>query len=282
MISKRPTAAPFARDRRSRSARFDRFQGAFDFGGPVDGTAASPIASPASPATAARQIDHYAATTSCFIAPSFTWRPTFDTTFTLLAHYSKIDNKGFQQYVPGVGSLICQSARADSATSRYLGEPAVDGYKLRAGRHRLRLRAPLQQRRCSSARTCATSTSRTISPARAPRACCRTSRTAPRSINYVNSGLQQPCDRQPASGRHRLPARCRTRSWSGSTTSTSRALRLSLRVHRRRSTSSIRAYGALGRRRASLAPFIASRYSSRSRPASTCRTRSRSTAGRWR
>ena len=36
-----------------------------------------------------------------FIAPSLTWRPTTDTSFTFLSQYQNIKNKGWQQYVPG-------------------------------------------------------------------------------------------------------------------------------------------------------------------------------------
>ena len=36
-----------------------------------------------------------------FIAPSLTWRPTTDTSLTILSQYQNIDNKGWQQYVPG-------------------------------------------------------------------------------------------------------------------------------------------------------------------------------------
>jgi iron complex outermembrane receptor protein len=64
-----------------------------------------------------------------FFAPSLTWRPTTDTSFTLLSQYSKIDNKGYQQYVPGEVSFL-PNPNGHVPYSRYLGEPGLDGFKL--------------------------------------------------------------------------------------------------------------------------------------------------------
>src|SRR6185437_5588658 len=64
-----------------------------------------------------------------FVAPSLTWRPTADTSFTFLSHYQNIDNKGYQQYVPG---QVAFSGNPFGRISRstYLGEPGADGFKL--------------------------------------------------------------------------------------------------------------------------------------------------------
>jgi iron complex outermembrane receptor protein len=50
----------------------------------------------------------------------------------LLTHYQNVDNKGFQQYVPGEASLL-PNPHGRIPYSRYIGEPAVDGYKLEQG-----------------------------------------------------------------------------------------------------------------------------------------------------
>ena len=49
-----------------------------------------------------------------FFAPSLTWRPTADTSLTVLSQYSKIDNKGYQQYVPGQVSFLPTAAAGAS------------------------------------------------------------------------------------------------------------------------------------------------------------------------
>jgi iron complex outermembrane receptor protein len=64
-----------------------------------------------------------------FIAPSFTWRPNNDTSFTILSQYQKIDNKGYQQYVPGEVSFL-PNPNGHVPYSRYIGEPHLDGYNL--------------------------------------------------------------------------------------------------------------------------------------------------------
>ena len=64
-----------------------------------------------------------------FIAPSFTWRPTNDTSFTILSQYQKADNKGYQQYVPGQVSFL-PNPNGHVPYSRYIGDPGFDGYNL--------------------------------------------------------------------------------------------------------------------------------------------------------
>jgi iron complex outermembrane receptor protein len=64
-----------------------------------------------------------------FIAPSFTWRPTADTTFTVLSQYQKIPNSGYQQYVTGQISFL-PNPNGHVPYSRYLGEPGPDGFNL--------------------------------------------------------------------------------------------------------------------------------------------------------
>lgn len=127
MISKRPTAAPHF-EAEGTFGSFNRIQGAFDFGGPIDknGEFLYRVVG------LARQSDtetDFVQDNKVFIAPSFTWRPTTDTSFTILSHYQKIDNKGYQQYVPGEVSFL-PNPNGHVPYSRYIGEPSLDGYKL--------------------------------------------------------------------------------------------------------------------------------------------------------
>ncbi len=127
MVSKRPTATPHY-EVEGTFGSFDRIQGAFDIGGPIDKNGEFLYRLVGLGRKSDTQID-YVQDNKIFIAPSFTWRPTMDTSFTILSHYQKVDNKGFQQYVPGQLALPGYPY-GKVPYSRYLGEPGMDGYKL--------------------------------------------------------------------------------------------------------------------------------------------------------
>ena len=127
LVSKRPRATPHY-EIEGTFGSYDRFQGAFDIGGPVDknGEVLYRIVG------LARQSDtqtNFVQDNKLFIAPSLTWRPSIDTSFTLLSHYQKIDNQGYQQYVPGQATLL-PNPFGRLSRSTYLGEPGHDRYKL--------------------------------------------------------------------------------------------------------------------------------------------------------
>jgi len=62
-----------------------------------------------------------------FLAPSFTWKPTEDTTITWLNHYIK-DNGGVYQALPALGTLL-PNPNGQIPISRNVGEPAFDRQK---------------------------------------------------------------------------------------------------------------------------------------------------------
>lgn len=127
MISKRPTATPHF-EAEGTFGSFNRVQGAFDFGGPIDKNGEFLYRLVGLARQSDTQTD-FMQDNKVFIAPSFTWRPTNDTSFTILSHYQKIDNKGYQQYVPGQVSFL-PNPNGHVPYSRYIGEPGLDGYKL--------------------------------------------------------------------------------------------------------------------------------------------------------
>ena len=127
MISKRPTDRPHL-ELISTFGSYGRTQGAFDVGGPLDNKGEFLYRVVGLGRLSDSQTD-FVQDNTAFIAPSFTWRPTTDTTFTLLSQYQKINNKGYQQYVTGQISFI-PNPNGFVPYSRYLGEPALDGYKL--------------------------------------------------------------------------------------------------------------------------------------------------------
>ena len=127
MVSKRPTSTPQYEVVGSFGS-FERFQGAFDLGGPIDKNGEFLYRIVGLARDSNTQTD-FVQDNKLFIAPSFTWRPTMDTSFTILAHYQKVDNKGYQQYVPGQVSFL-PNPNGRIPYNRYLGEPATDGYHL--------------------------------------------------------------------------------------------------------------------------------------------------------
>ena len=127
MVSKRPTATPQYEVVGSVGS-FNRFQGAFDFSGPIDKNSEFLYRIVGLGRKSDTQTD-FTQDNKVFIAPRFTWRPTNDTSFTILAHYQKIDNKGYQQYIPGQVSFL-PNPNGQIPYSRYLGEPGPDGFKL--------------------------------------------------------------------------------------------------------------------------------------------------------
>ena len=128
MVSKRPTATP-QHEIIGTFGSFNRFQGAFDSSGPLDrnGEFLYRVVGLGYSTDGQQDFVHQ---NKVFIAPSLTWRPTTDTSFTILSQYQNIDNKGWQQYVPGGAAGLAPNPLGRIPYSRYIGEPNADGYKL--------------------------------------------------------------------------------------------------------------------------------------------------------
>lgn len=126
MVSKRPTFTP-QNEVQIQAGSFDRLQAAFDFSGPAG-----------APGTFAYRLTGLARDTDLqmdfteaeryFINPAFTWKPSADTTFTLLGSYAHNNGYGPQQYLPL--ALTKKGAPFGRLPySRFLGEPTNDGYE---------------------------------------------------------------------------------------------------------------------------------------------------------
>lgn len=196
MVSKRPT------DTRQNEivgvlGSFNKFQGAFDTSGPLDksGEFLYRVVGLARSTDGQQDFVHE---NRYYIAPSLTWRPTSDTSFTVLSHYQKSDNKGWQQYVPGGASLL-PNPLGHVPYGRYLGEPGVDGYQLNqwslgyAFEHRfdnnLQFRSNFRYLEATNNLTGVRSEGFFGVPFSAT-GVLADFRTGPRSINYVNSAVQ--------------------------------------------------------------------------------------------
>jgi iron complex outermembrane receptor protein len=131
MISKRPLWCPHY-SVEGTFGSFERLQGAFDVGGPIDRNREFLYRVVGLGRLSDSQQD-FVTDNKVFIAPSFTWAPTANTTFTVLGHYHNQDNKGIQQYMPGEVAGLVPNPFGRVPYSRYIGEPAADRYKLEQG-----------------------------------------------------------------------------------------------------------------------------------------------------
>jgi iron complex outermembrane receptor protein len=128
MVSKRPTDF-YRGELELQTGSFDRLQGAFDLSGPLDeqrkflGRIVGVVRD------TDRVID-FTHEQRLYFAPSFTWAPTADTSFTFLSSFQRDDIKGQpQHYVPGYGTLL-PNPNGRIPYSRNIGEPNFDRIKL--------------------------------------------------------------------------------------------------------------------------------------------------------
>ena len=121
-VSKRPTDEFFA-ELGGIAGNYDTFGGKFDIGGPMDDEKEFLFRL----TTSGRDGDNQVETledSRVFVAPSFTWAPSEDTTLTLLAHYQKDETNG-AQIVP---ANALDNEFGDISTSTLLSEPGFERY----------------------------------------------------------------------------------------------------------------------------------------------------------
>jgi iron complex outermembrane receptor protein len=104
MVSKRPTETPFG-EVSLQTGSFDRIQGAFDVGGPVDKDKKLLYRVTGLGLNANTQVDHIGEERFA-IAPAWTWRPDIDTTITFLTSYRQDPKGGAFALLPYQGTLV--------------------------------------------------------------------------------------------------------------------------------------------------------------------------------
>jgi iron complex outermembrane receptor protein len=104
MVSKRPTETPFG-EVSLQTGSFDRIQGAFDVGGPVDKDKKLLYRVTGIGLNANTQVDHIGEERFA-IAPAWTWRPDIDTTITFLTSYRQDPKGGAFMLLPIQGTLV--------------------------------------------------------------------------------------------------------------------------------------------------------------------------------
>ncbi|TXN22029.1 TonB-dependent siderophore receptor [Methylobacterium sp. WL9] len=127
VTTKRPVFTRFG-EVQFQAGNFDRFQGNFDFGGPVegsDGTMAYRMTG------VVRQSDTFlpgATDDRVNIAPAFTWRPDADTTFTVLTEFQKTKLPGTSAFFNFPGFQVSRIYQGDGAFNAFRSEQYRIGY----------------------------------------------------------------------------------------------------------------------------------------------------------
>lgn len=103
MISKRPQPIPFG-EVVLQGGSFDRKQAAFDVNQPLDKEGKYLFRLNGLIRDSGTQVD-FTKDNRQFIAPSFTWRPTADTSLTILGQYQK-SQSGFFNFLPAAGTFL--------------------------------------------------------------------------------------------------------------------------------------------------------------------------------
>lgn len=104
LVSKRPTDKAFG-EVSLQTGSFDRIQGAFDVGGPVDKDKTLLYRVTGIGLSANTQVDHIGEERFS-IAPAWTWRPNIDTTITFLTSYRQDPKGGAFALLPIQGTLV--------------------------------------------------------------------------------------------------------------------------------------------------------------------------------
>ena len=125
MVSKRPTEQRL-NEVEVQFGSFRRFQTNFDFSGAADKDKQFLYRLTGVVRNAETEVN-YTRDDLFFIAPAFTWRPTADTSFTLLTQYGWDRGTFPHQYVPAEGTLL-PNPNGQIPRSRFLGEPGFDRF----------------------------------------------------------------------------------------------------------------------------------------------------------
>lgn len=124
-MSKKPLFTPFG-EVSVLGGDFDRVQGQFDVGGPIDPEGRWAYRVTGVGRMAGNQVD-FVDDDRIFIAPAVTWRPDADTTLTILANYQK-DWAGWGlQFLPALGTVF-PNLGLYIPRNRFVGIPGLDRY----------------------------------------------------------------------------------------------------------------------------------------------------------
>lgn len=130
LTTKRPTDTAFG-EIELQGGSYDRRQGTVDVGGPIDADGKFSYRISGLFRDADTQVD-FTPDDRRYIAPAFTWKPTEDTTLTLLGSYAWSKAGGSEQSLPASGT-IDGNANGRLKRGLFLGEPGFNEEKLQSG-----------------------------------------------------------------------------------------------------------------------------------------------------
>lgn len=125
MISKRPTDKPI-HELQIQTGSYGRLQGAFDFGGPIDQNGQFLYRVTGLARNTGTQVDKLDQQRLA-IAPSFTWKPSNDTSFTVLSSYLHDPKAGFWNVLPLQGTVY-PNKYGSIPRSFFAGDPSFEHY----------------------------------------------------------------------------------------------------------------------------------------------------------
>ena len=120
LVSKRPSEIPF-NEMFIQGGNYDRIQGGFDSTGKIDKNGDFLYRVTGFAKDADNQVN-FVKDQRYYIAPSLTWRPDKQTSWTILATYQKDPSVGYYNFVPATGSLF-PNPNGKIPTSFYAGDP---------------------------------------------------------------------------------------------------------------------------------------------------------------
>ena len=123
-VTKRPTEQPL-HVLELLGGSYDHIEGHFDFGGPIAGDDRFLYRLTGLGRDSGTQVDH-TPDNRYYIAPAFTWKPTEDTSLTLLFDY-RYDETRYPQGMPVSGTLT-GNPNGPIPTDTFLGEPGQDKF----------------------------------------------------------------------------------------------------------------------------------------------------------
>lgn len=123
LVSKRPTFTP-QNEVFLQGGTFGRIQGGFDLSGPVEGHPEFAYRFTGLVRQSGTQVA-FTPDDRVYLAPSFTWRPDADTSFTVLAKYMQSRGGGSEQALPIVGSII-PSIYGKYKPNVFIGQPNLN------------------------------------------------------------------------------------------------------------------------------------------------------------
>lgn len=125
VVSKRPTEEPLP-ELQVQLGNYSRRQLAADFSGPLDQEGKLLYRLTAVGLDSNTQVDHVK-NDRIYIAPALTWKPSSNTTLTLLSHYSRVRAGNSYGFLPLEGTLL-SNPNGRIPTSTFVGEPDFDRF----------------------------------------------------------------------------------------------------------------------------------------------------------